>query len=113
MVAELVYSGKSVSEIAGYDDAQIHNVIFRKRDNKGAIIRKGGANDYPDHVKFDSNGMRVITNPCGFRDMYASVQKRRGLNKEVIEDKWKAFLTKREEQFSQFKQWIKDKKSKL
>jgi hypothetical protein len=110
MVAELVYGGKTLAEIAGYDDAQTHFVLFRKRDKDGVIVRKGGKNDYPDHVKFDSNGMRVITNPCGYREMYLGVHRKRGV--KDLDKTWDGFLTKREEEFNRFKAWIREQKNK-
>lgn len=72
IVSELMYAGKTVREIAGYDTVQMLGVIWRKRDKYGKLIRN---NDLPEGVEVDEDGMRTISNPVPFRDMFIGVRR--------------------------------------
>ena len=78
IVSELMYSGKPLSEIAGYDDVIIFRIIGRHRDQYGKLVRDNGL---PSGVEVDENGMRVIRNPMPFTAMLRDVWESRGLER--------------------------------
>jgi hypothetical protein len=82
----LLYAGKTLAEVAGYDDSQLSRVIFRRRDGHGALVR---GDTLPPWVHVDSNGMRVVKDPRPFAEVFRRVKKWQGLEKEQAEQAWK------------------------
>ncbi len=90
IVSELLYAGKSLSEIAGYDALVLKWVVFRKRNKYGALVQ--AHDELPPGVEVDDDGMRIISNPVPFSAMFRQVKKRQGLNKEQTEAQWQEWL---------------------
>lgn len=90
LVSELLYAGKTLQEIAGYDNYQLLWVLFRKRDKYGRLIRVDS--ELPPWVKVDANGMRVVGKRVSFGAMYKQVKRTQGLSKEEADKKWKDYL---------------------
>lgn len=86
MISELVFAGKSLEEIAGYDPWQWRDVLTRARDSQGKIIR---GEKLPPWVHVDSDGMRVIRKPVAYETMFKSVRtKLAGMTPEEAERDW-------------------------
>jgi len=90
LVSELLYAGKSLAEIAGYDDVQLSRVVFRRRDRYGRLLRQ--AEELPPGVCVDEDGMRVVTNPVPYAVMYRQVRQGQGLGRNQAEADWLRFL---------------------
>jgi hypothetical protein len=89
-VSELLYAGKTLSEIAGYDNYQLKWVLFRSRDKYGRLIRVDS--DLPPWVHVDERGMRVVKNPVGFGKMYRRLKARQGLSREKVAERWAEYV---------------------
>ncbi len=83
IVAELLYAEKPLAEIAGYDDCQLQQVVFRPRDKHGNLIRCG---------EEPGEGKELLSG--SFTAMFREVWKSRGLNKKQIDGKWQEYLDK-------------------
>lgn len=59
-VCELLYAGKTLAEVAGYDDAFMRYVLCRPRDEYGRLLRH--SRDLPWWVTTDADGQWVIRN---------------------------------------------------
>ncbi|MDE2103622.1 MAG: hypothetical protein KGL39_40665 [Patescibacteria group bacterium] len=88
VAAELVYAGKSLSEVAGLDEVQLRTVYFIKRDKYGSIVRE--RTDIPQFVldNLDEEGRWQIKNPKSYRSMFQQVMHKRGLKDDEI---WKRY----------------------
>ncbi len=89
-MSELLYAGKSLSEIAGYNDLQLAYVVCRRRDSMGRL--QGVREDLPPGVDVDEDGMRVVRDPVAFSEMYWQVRRCQGLNEPLIERDWCRYL---------------------
>lgn len=93
IVSELMYGGKTLKEIARLTNYQMHWIVFRKRNSKtGALVRK--SSNLPEWVEVDERGMRIVSNPKPYREMFCQVQKSRGL---PVQETWDEFLGKNPE----------------
>lgn len=88
-MSDLLYAGKTRQEIAGYTNTFLCGVLFLRRNKYGELIRDTGL---PPHVEVDDNGMRKISNPVPFSEMFFSVQASKGLNKEQVAERWDRYL---------------------
>jgi len=86
----MVYAGKPLSEIAGYDSWQLKYLIFRKRDKRGRLIRKSPK--LPSWVEIDSRGQRVISNEIPFSVAVKRAHRQIGTDDKTIEKMWGSFL---------------------
>lgn len=87
----MLYSGKTLDEIASYDRTQMFRVILRRRDRYGRLIRN--AEDLPRHVldSMDENGRRVVKNPTPMSTIYHKIKRRQGLSEDQIKKRWEAY----------------------
>jgi hypothetical protein len=89
LVSELVYSGKTLADIAGYDNYQFLRVICRRRDRYGKLVR---GEELPEWVEVDEDGMRTIGNPVPYEVMYKQVKTSSGMERDQAERSWEQFL---------------------
>lgn len=68
LVSELLYAGKSLAEVAGYDTIQMVWVVCRKRDKWGRLVRN--VDSLPPWVAVGEDGMRIVTSPMPFQSLY-------------------------------------------
>ncbi len=92
IVSELMYAGKTLKEIARLTNYQMQQIIFRPRDKGGALRRKDP--ELPEWVETDSRGMRVVSNPKPYGEMFRQVYENRGLDKDKIQETWNSFKEK-------------------
>lgn len=85
-MSELLYAGKSLAEVAGYDLRQLRLVICRPRDANGRLVR--GGERLPPWVEVDAEGQRVVSNPVPFQEAFYQVQARAGRNRAQAADAW-------------------------
>ncbi len=90
-MSELLYAGKTMVEIAGWDDCQMRWVVCRKRDKSGRLVRRDPS--LPDWVETDERGMRVVTNPVPYSTMFRQVMRGRGLTDREAAVAWAAWRT--------------------
>lgn len=91
-MCELLYAGKTLKEIAGYDDAFMQWVLCRPRDEYGKLFRRNP--NLPWWVTTDSNGQWRIRakDAASYSDMFKDVLKHRGLDeqqRQIAFDEWK------------------------
>lgn len=88
-MCELLYAGKTRSEIAGYDDVFMRWVLCRQRDENGSLVRV--PDGLPSWVMkhLDSKGHWNIKNPQPYGKMFHQVMKQQGLTEEQREEAWK------------------------
>jgi len=85
-----MYAGKSLSEIAGYNDYQMMWVVCRKRDDRGRLVRHDDS--LPPWVHVDGKGLRVVKGkPVRFSQMYQDVYRNRGMTVGQAEEKWEEY----------------------
>lgn len=88
-MSELLYAGKTIAEVAGYDDLQTMEVVFRKRDANGSLVRGGGL---PPGVNVDADGMRIIKNRQPLERVYKKLKKEfAGLTESQADEQWERF----------------------
>jgi hypothetical protein len=90
LVSELLFNGKTLAEVAGYDVYIMRHVLNRRRDKYGRLVRK--SEELPPWVEVDDDGMRVVTRPCSFASMYRKVKRWQGHSTESAEEHWKKYL---------------------
>ena len=86
MLAELVYNGRTLEEIADLDDYQLNYIFARKRDECGRLVRRDP--DLPWWVETDHEGMRIVSNPVPFSQMFVQVKENRGMTREQSMRAW-------------------------
>lgn len=84
------YNGISLAEIAGYDPYILREVIGRKRDQFGRLIRVGS--DLPEGVEVDGNGQRIISWPTAFSNAFRNARRFHGINQETVAREWEALV---------------------
>jgi hypothetical protein len=89
VVSELLFGEKSLAEIAGYDDRQLHYVVSRPRDKQGRLYRRGG--DLPEGVETDAQGMRIVREPVAFAQMFREVQEYQGVPEPEQAARWQTY----------------------
>ena len=93
LVCDLMYAGKTRTEIAGYDDAFMHWVLCRPRDENGNLVRI--ASDLPRWAAkhLDSKGHWVIKDPQPYGVMFRQAMQAQGLREkeeqELAWQRWK------------------------
>ncbi len=93
-VSEMLYGGKTLDEIASYDDWQLANVVCRKRDKWGKLLGTATGPDgeeLPPWVHVDEHGQRVVNNPTSFGKMFQSAKKAQGLKDWEATRAWHAY----------------------
>lgn len=91
VVSQLLYAGKTLQEIAGYDPYQLVWVVSRKRDKDGRLVRK--SDELPPWVKVDERGMRIpSSNAMNFATMFEKVKEWQGLDKKQTQESWDKYL---------------------
>jgi hypothetical protein len=85
----MLYAGKTLAEIAGMDDLQMRWVVSRRRDQQGRLIRRD--RELPEWVEVDAEGMRIITQPRRFGDVFRRTYEELGLSQQQIEARWTGF----------------------
>ncbi len=90
LVSELLYAGKTLAEVAGYDDVLLERVVCRKRDEYGRLVRHDS--ELPPWVEVDADGMRTISRPVPFARMFHAVKRYQGATVEHAEAAWKEYL---------------------
>lgn len=88
-MSELLYAGKTLREVAGYDDAFMRHVLLRPRDKHGRLVRRG---DLPPGVEVDEDGMRTVTRATDLETLYRRILRRRGVSPEAAEARWQEWL---------------------
>lgn len=90
-MCEMLYAGKTRAEVAGYDDAFMHWVLCRRRDESGRLVRN--PHDLPAWVvkNLDSRGHWVIRHPRPFSTMFHQLKEQQGLNEEERRRAWQAW----------------------
>jgi hypothetical protein len=89
IVSELLYNGKTLREVAGYDPYLMSQVLGRPRDKFGKLIGSSGDSDLPEGVAVDARGMRIIRNPIGtFRDAYKYAKRIQGISEREAVSHW-------------------------
>lgn len=72
-----MYSGKSLVEVAGYDDTQVCRVLWLKRSSDGSLVRS--VDEASPGCEVDETGQRVVSGKrATFKDMFFSVKKFQG-----------------------------------
>lgn len=84
-VSELLYSGKTIEEVAGYDDLQMGEVIWRRRDRSGVLMTEDDE-ELPPWVHVDSEGQRIVPRPKSFTSMFREVKSWQGLDRQRAEE---------------------------
>lgn len=95
LVSQFLYAGKTLEQVARWDDRQMLGCIGLRRDKWGALVKH--VEDLPPWVEVDDDGMRIISKPQSFGKMFRQVKKFQGLNKEKAEQAWVAYASKMEE----------------
>jgi len=90
IVSELLYAGKSLKEVAGYDDRQTYRVVFRRRDRFGRLVRTN--DELPPGVDVDEDGMRVVRRPVSYQTMFRQLRREQGYDDPSIDQNWNEFL---------------------
>ena len=81
---------RSLLDFADMDSYQMRWVYGRPRDKHGRLRR--GAEDLPDWVEVDADGMRVVTDQTTFSSMFHQVKSSQGLKPEQVKDAWQMYL---------------------
>lgn len=94
IVSELLYSGKTLAEIAGYTTVFIRKVLLLRRDKYGKLADP--ENELPPWVHVDANGMRTIPKEqrCSFTNAYKRAKTIQGLSKDDAQKAWEKYLDK-------------------
>lgn len=90
LLSELLYAGKTLSEIAGYDDVQMNWVVCRQRDDRGRLQR--GNEQLPPGVHVDDDGMRVVKSPSSYAAAFAKASSEVGVAPDLAKQRWQEFL---------------------
>lgn len=88
MVSELLYAGRRLKDIAGYDSRQLRWVEFRPRDGRGNLR----TDDLPPWVHVDNDGMRVVENPTSFAACFRMAQEWRGADGRQAAAAWDEYM---------------------
>ena len=99
-MSELVVNGKlSLDQIARMDDGQLVNIIFRRRDKWGALVRD--YEDLPEGVHVNDDGMRVIKGKRqSFEKMFERVNQH--LTPERRQAAWANYVEAQEAEHQRF-----------
>lgn len=90
LISELLQGGRSLAEIAGYDDSFITGCLWLSRDETGRLIQTG--EELPPWVLVDRNGQRLVANPQPLSHLFREVQRWRGVSAEGAEQAWQQWL---------------------
>lgn len=89
-MSDLLYAGKTLSEVAGYTQWQRMGVIYLRRNKYGRLIRRN--DDLPPEIGVDENGMRILTGkPISMETAFRRVNRKRGLSKQQIDAAWQKY----------------------
>lgn len=88
-MSELLYAGKTLTEIAGYTP-WVRMALFAPRDKHGRLRREDKG--LPEGVEVDDNGYRVVGEGSSKRTTMAQAIKRawrrHGMTKQQVEEAW-------------------------
>lgn len=89
-VSDLIYSGKTLEEIAGYTPTLRAHVLYLPRDHQGRLKRIDP--DLPPWLKVDDDGMRIPSGKrMSFKEMFFKRCRKQGKTKAEAEVAWKQY----------------------
>lgn len=92
----MLYGGKTLDEVASYDDWQMANVVCRKRDKSGRLVSTRQSlgpdgEELPPWVEVDDNGQRVVSRPTSFGKMFQAAKKAQGMKDWEAKRAWHSY----------------------
>lgn len=92
LVSQFLYAGKTLADVAGWDDRQMLRVVCLPRNSRGEIVTDDA--DLPQWVKdtTDEDGWRVVKNPKPFGAMFREVKRKQGKSEQEAESEWTAYV---------------------
>lgn len=91
----------TLAEIARLDDVQISRCLNLPRDRRGNLLRRDS--ELPPGVEVDDDGMRVITNNCGYGAAFVKAKVHHGMDAEDAKKQYQQWWA-REYQHSSYAQ---------
>lgn len=91
-MSELLYAGKTLDQIAGWDSIQLSRVIARPRNKYGELLRTDPSMPRFVQQHLDADGCWRIEDPQPFGAAYHQMRQAQGMNSEEARKSWYGYV---------------------